>query len=331
MKSITTLAGAVSLGLCTLSLPALAAAKCELDRPVKFGGMNWETNLIITEIERFIITKGYGCKTEVESGETLTMLAAMQRGDVDVNAEIWATTIGVPWEKAVASGKVKALGAVFEGTEGWYIPRYVAERFPALKSAADLPKFKAEFADPEEPEKGRFYNCPAGWSCGVSTANLFKALQLDDSFTLFGPGTGAAQKAAITSAYKRKRNIVFYYWQPTTVVGQLDLVKLDLPPIDPDAAACNTLPTCANPKPTGYPPTQVLTGVNTAFSEQAPQLASFLSKVAISTDQLNALLSWYEQEGAEPEEAAQRYLNEHPDVWSQWVPPAVAEQVKQAL
>jgi glycine betaine/proline transport system substrate-binding protein len=115
------------------------------------------------------------------------------------------------------------------------------------------------------------------------------------------------------------------------VVGQQDLVKLDLPPVDADAAACNTLPTCANPKPTGYPPTQVLTGVNTQFSEQAPQLASFLSKVAISPDQLNALLSWYEEEGAEPEEAAQRFLTQHPEVWSQWLPPAVAEQVKQAL
>lgn len=331
MKSITTLAGVMSLGLCTLSLPTLAAQKCELDRPIKFGGMNWETNLIITEIERFIITEGYGCKTQVESGETLTMLAAMQRGDVDINAEIWATTIGVPWEKALASGKVKALGTVYEGTEGWYIPRYVAERFPDLKSAADLAKYSAEFADAEEPEKGRFYNCPAGWSCGVSTANLFKALKLDEHFVLFGPGTGAAQKAAITSAYKRKRTIVFYYWQPTVLVGQLDLVKLDLPPRDPTANACNSLPNCANPKLTDYPPTQVLTAVNTQFSDQAPQLSSFLSKVAIAPEQLNPLLAWYADEGAEPPEAAKRYLREHPETWSQWVPPAVAEQVKQAL
>ena len=42
------------------------------------------------------------------------------------------------------------------GGEAWYIPRYTAERLPELKSAADLPKFKDQFKDPEEPGKGRF-------------------------------------------------------------------------------------------------------------------------------------------------------------------------------
>jgi glycine betaine/proline transport system substrate-binding protein len=60
------------------------------------------------------------------------------------------------------------------------VPRYIVEGpgavAPGLRSVADLPDYVALFADPEEPGKGRFYNCPAGWVCEVinSKNNLTK-------------------------------------------------------------------------------------------------------------------------------------------------------------
>src|SRR5690606_1462178 len=78
----------VLLGLSSAAQAATPVA-CELDRTVRFGGMNWESDLVLTEVERFIADKGYGCKTEVISVETLPALAALERGDLDVNSEIW--------------------------------------------------------------------------------------------------------------------------------------------------------------------------------------------------------------------------------------------------
>ena len=176
--------------------------------------MNWESNLVLVDVERFIMEKGYGCKTETLPTETLPALAALERGDLDINTEIWLNSVADPWERAEKTGRVKRIGDLYMGGEAWYIPRYTAERLPELKSAADLPKFKDKFKDPEEPGKGRFYGCPAGWGCEVTSTNLFHALKLDDTYTLYSPGTGAAQKAALMSAYKRKQNVVFYYWSP---------------------------------------------------------------------------------------------------------------------
>ena len=71
----------------------------------------------------------------------------------------------------------KVVGAV----EGWYVPRYVIEgdakrkleaKAPDLKSIADLAKYASVFKDQEEPSKGRFYNCPAGW---VRPSSIWKA------------------------------------------------------------------------------------------------------------------------------------------------------------
>lgn len=317
------------------TVPAVASAaeapQCELDRPVRFGGMNWETNLVLVEIERFIADKAYGCKSEVVPVETLPALAALTRGDLDINSEIWLNSVAEPWAKAEATGNVKRIGDIYMGGEAWFIPRYTAERLPELKAAADLPRFKDEFTDPEEPSKGRFYGCPAGWGCEVVSGNLHKALGLEDSFTYFSPGTGATQKAALTSAYQRKENIVFYYWYPTPLVGSMDLVKLEFPPYEAEKHACLTDVNCSNPEPSDYPDNPVFTAVTTQFTQDAPQLTEFLSKVSVPLPLMNETMAYMDENEAEPDEVALWFLENHTDVWSQWVSPEAAERVKAAL
>ncbi|MBY6344640.1 ABC transporter substrate-binding protein [Providencia rettgeri] len=320
----------VLLGLSSAAQAATPVA-CELDRTVRFGGMNWESNLVLTEVERFIADKGYGCKTEVISVETLPALAALERGDLDVNTEIWLNSVADPWKQAEAKGNVKRIGDIYMGGEAWFIPRYTAERLPELKSAADLPKFKDEFKDPEEPGKGRFYGCPAGWGCEVVSGNLFNALKLGDTYTLFSPGTGATQKAALTSAYQRKENVVFYYWYPTPLVGSMDLVKLELPAYDEKKHGCLTDPNCANPEPSDYPENPVFTAVNTEFSKTAPELTAFLANVSMPLELMNDTMAHMEKTEGEPEDVAQWFLKEHEDTWSKWVPLDVAQRVKAAL
>lgn len=310
---------------------AADALQCEIDRPLKFGGMNWESNLVLVEVERFIAEKGYGCKSEVLPTETLPALAALQRGDLDINTEIWLNSVAEPWAEAEATGKVKRIGDIYMGGEAWFIPRYTAERLPGLKSAADLPKFKDEFKDPEEPTKGRFYGCPAGWGCEVVSGNLFKALKLGDTFTLFSPGTGATQKAALTAAYKRKENIVFYYWYPTPLVGSLDLVKLELPAYDKEKHACLTNPDCADPKPSAYPENPVFTAVSTQFTQDAPKLTDFLSKVAVPLPVMDKVMAHMEETEDEPLDVAKWFLANEGAIWSTWLPADVAARVKAAL
>lgn len=330
LRVLSALVAATALW-CMSPAGAAAAAQCEVDTPVRFSGLNWESNLVLAGIERFVVEHGYGCDTSVEIGETLAMLAALQRGDVEVTPEVWPGQIEVAWEKALKSGKVLAAGHVFDAGEGWYIPRYTAERHPDLKTAADLKRYARTFADPEGPARGRIYGCPAGWACGTLNANLLKALQLEGEYTMFAPGSGAAQKAAIVSAYKRKRDIVFYYWTPTALVGSLDLVKLELPPYDAAAYRCMTDPQCANPVPTEFKSNKVVTGLNADFAKRAPRLHAFFEKLSVPDAAIDDTLGWLENQGAEPEDAALYFLRKYPDVWQKWVPTDVAERVQAKL
>ena len=116
-----TLLAAFGLGL---SATAQAAdAQCEVDRTVNFGGMNWESNLVLVDVQRTILEKGYGCKTETLPTETLPALAALERGDLDINTEIWLNSVGDPWAKAEKTGKVKRVADLYTGGEAWFIPK----------------------------------------------------------------------------------------------------------------------------------------------------------------------------------------------------------------
>lgn len=304
---------------------------CEVDRTINFGGMSWESNLVLTDVHRFILENGYGCKTDTLPTETLPALAALERGDLDVSSEVWPNNLGSIWDKAEKRGKVIRSGEIFLANEAWYIPKYTQERFPDLKSVADLPKYKDQFTDPENPSKGRFYGCPAGWSCEVTSANLFDAYDLGDTFTYYQPGTGSAQKAALISDYRRQNNIVFYYWSPTPLVGLLDLVELELPDYDKEKYLCLTDVNCENPEPSDYPDSPAFIALNKKFAEDAPTLKAYFDSNKIPLDVLNAALSEMEETGNDSIDIAKWFLNNHPEVWTEWVPEDVAERVQAAL
>jgi len=323
------LAGLIGVARAQTQTPS--APVCELDRPVMFGVMNWESNMVLVEVERFIMEQGYGCKTEGVTAESLPGLAALERGDIDILAEIWLNSIADYWYKAEATGRVKSIGSLFSGGEGWFIPRYTAERLPGLKHVADLPKYQGYFKDPEEPDKGRFYGCPAGWACEVVSTNQWKSLGLQDSFTKFSPGSGTTQRAVLTAAYQRRENIVFYYWYPTPLVGALDLVALEFPPHDPATFRCLSDPECPDPKASAYPDNPVSTGVATRFAQEAPILTDFLSRVTIPLDVMNKVLAYMEETNSEADGVARWFFERYGDVWTQWVPADVAARVRAAL
>jgi glycine betaine/proline transport system substrate-binding protein len=304
-----------------LSLGLLAAGTAQADswcasKPVKFAGVNWESGMLLSELMGFVLQHGYDCKVDSIPGNSITLEQALGNNDIQVFAEEWIGR-SEAWNKAAAAGKVVGVGAPIEGaTEGWYVPRYLVEgegaKAPNLKSIADLGQYAELFRDPEEPGKGRFYNCPAGWTCELDNSEMLKSYGLESTYTNFRPGTGPALDAAVLSSYKRGEPILFYYWSPTPLMGQLDLVKLD-------------------EKPGVNKALTIKVGVSKAFHEQAPELVAVLEKVNLPVDLLNQNLGRMTKERIESPELARLFLKEHPEVWHSWVSEDAAKKVDAAL
>lgn len=317
----TLLTSLLSIALLSGAATSQAAGWCETGKPVKFAGLNWESGMLLTDVLQFVLKNGYGCETDSLPGNSITMEQALSTNDIQVFAEEWIGRSDA-WNKAAAAGKVVGVGAPIVGaTEGWYVPRYVVEgdakrkleaKAPKLKAIADLAQYSAVFRDQEEPDKGRFYNCPAGWTCELDNSAMLKSYGLEGKFTNFRPGTGPALDAAVLSSYKRGEPILFYYWSPTPLMGQVDLIKLE------EKAGVNKDVT-------------IQVGLSKVFHEQAPELVAVLEKVNLPLDLLNQNLARMAQERLDSPELAKLFLKEHPEVWHAWVSAEAASKIEAAL
>ncbi len=209
-----------------------------------------------SEVLRYIAEKGYGCKTDTVPGSTAATETALARNDLQVWGEQWTGRSEII-AKGVADGQGQAdrrhaagrhqrrlvrAGIRHQGRPG---ARHQADRRRTSTSVADLPKYKDLFEDDEEPGKGRFLNCPAGWDCERVNSRLLKVLKLDDSYTNFRPGTGAALDAAISSAYQRGKPILFYYWEPAALMAKYKFVATEDAAVRRRSAGRRCVPTAA--------------------------------------------------------------------------------------
>ncbi|MGH6645793.1 ABC transporter substrate-binding protein [Aquabacterium sp.] len=332
---------AFALGPCFCpGASAQPAPRCEVSTPVVFAGLDWASNAFHTAVAQRIVRDGLGCAVDTVPGTTVALINGVARGEVHVVMEVWKANTPASWTKALAAGKVVEAGVnVPDATQGWYVPRYVVEgpdaRAPGLKSVADLPRHQAVFSDPEEPGKGRFMNCPAGWQCELFNTKKLAAYGLDAHYANFRPGTGAALDAAILSAVKRKRPILFYHWGPSWLMGQLgqDLLMLQEPPFD--AAKWQALDQAKDPRSvkaaTAYPVVQVVVGLSKAFADRAPRVHAFLQHYRLSSLVVSEALADMQSRKSSPDDAARRFLKTREDIWTPWVTPDVAARVKARL
>ncbi|SDA83745.1 ABC transporter substrate-binding protein [Sinorhizobium sp. NFACC03] len=324
------------------STGSASASYCGDGKTVMFAGIDWESGAFITEVMKTILAKGYDCQVDSIPGNSVTLEQATANNDVQIFAEEWLGRSDV-WNKAVEEKKVVAVGKTFVGaSEGWFVPEYVIKgdasrnleaKAPDLKSVSQLsdPKIVELFADPEEPTKGRFLNCPSGWTCeGVSSAKL-EAYKLGETYVNFRPGTGTALDSAITSAYLQGEPILFYYWSPTAIMGKFKLVQLEEPAY---SEACWKELSSANGKRDegcAFPSVDVSYGVNSTFAQEAPEIVAILEKATFPLEAVNGSLAYMADNKVDATAAAAEFLKTKADVWGKWVSDEARGKIEASL
>ena len=316
----------------------------EYDGQVIFADYGWDSAIVHNRIAGYIMEHGYGYEIDAVPGETIPLFQGLVRGDVNVSMEIWVEQQS-GWEPALEEGTIVDHGASFgESVQGWYVPTYMIEGdeergiepiAPGLTHVDDLPDYWELFQDPEDTSKGRFYDCIAGWECERVNEVKFAAYGLEETYNRFLPGSGPALAASLVAAYEQGEPWVGYYWAPTWIFGQLDLTKLEEPEYTDECwdsiAAEIEAGEITGETACAYPSVTVNIGTNADFIEDNPELAEFLDNYETTMDLTSEMLLYMQENEAEAEEAAEWFLREYEDLWTDWVPEDVAERVREAL
>lgn len=313
---------------------------CNNGQPVRFADQNWESAAFSTHVFIRILRDAFGCETEIVPGTSAAAEAALAQNDLQVIAEIWSGRSAII-EDAIAAGQVQVVGDTLQGgaEQGWYVPEFVVKGDPArgiepmapdLNSWRDLPRYKELFRDPEQPDKGRFLNCPTGWVCEGTNSRLLSLYGLDDHYTNFRAGTGAALDASISAAHERGQPLLFYYWAPAGLMAKYRLHRLELPPFN-EACWERIVSGEGEPCPTDFLKARLAVAVSTPFAQANPAIIAFIERVQFEPDQLNRAILEMTEQRLPGEQMAERFLQQNPTIWAGWLDAAQASRLEASL
>jgi glycine betaine/proline transport system substrate-binding protein len=305
---------------------------------VTIASMNWQSAEVLANVDKFILNKGFGCNADIITGDTVPTITSMvEKGEPDVAPEGWVDLLPQVVSNGVKEGRlVEGATALTDGAiQGWYIPQYVADAHPDVKTIPDVLKHPELFPAPEDPSKGAVFNGPQGWGGTVATAQFFKAYDGDKhNFTLVDTGSAAGLDGSIAKANEHKQGWVGYYWSPTSLLGKYKMVRLGFGMPSTDAAEwkrCNTVASCPDPKPNVWPPDHVVTLMTKKFADRAGPAFDYLKTRGWSNDTVQKVMAWMTDNQATGEDGAKYFLKNYEPVWTKWVSPDTAAKIKAAL
>ena len=306
---------------------------------VTIAEMNWASAEFMANVDKIILEAGYGCSVELIPGATLTTFASMDtKGVPDVAPELWTQAVEVPLLAAFESGRLHSVNPkpIAGAGEGWVVPDYTMANHPELKTVLDIIERPDLFPFNEDPSKGAFVGCPAGWGCQQVNANLFRAFDMEaKGWVLVDPGSAAGLDGAMAKAVDRGEDYFGYYWSPTAMMGKfnMEMVDFGVPFVEMDHwTNCITQANCMEPQQSAWSASEINTIVTDSFiNNNDPKAVAYFGKRVFPAAEMGAMLVYMGDNQAGGEDAAIEFLLNYESLWTQWVGVQAANLIKKSL
>ena len=295
---------------------------CETEETIVLAQADWESSEFHNEVVKILIEQGYGVMVETVPADTAVMVASLRTSDIDLSMEVWSDNIPT-YQDELDSGDLVELSVNFDDNQqGLYIPRYLADENPGLRTVQDLKDYVDLFPNPEGGDKGIIYGGPDGWAATAFLEMKMEAYGLDEYFVFKKIDSSATMNATLAGAYATEDPWVGYNWEPTWALGLYDLVLLE----DTEYSEADFALGVG-----AFPTVRVTVAVDKTFEDRYPDITSFLSNYTTSSDITSAALGYMQENDLEAADAAVWFLENYESLWTSWVPTDVADLVKAYL
>ena len=192
-----------------------------------------------------MIEKNLGYNVNLLTIDEIPAWPAMVQGKVSAVMEVWGHS---PLYAQYVKGNHKVVDAGLEGPNGnigWYVPTYLVQQHPELKTWQGVKKDWKMFVTPQSSPQGQFLD----GSPSYVTNDQALVKNLGINLKVVFAGTEAAQLTEIESDYKAKKPVLFYWYTPQYQNAIYKFSQVSLPTWTP---ACGKLkPAAIN---CAYPP-----------------------------------------------------------------------------
>ncbi|BBD07042.1 glycine betaine ABC transporter substrate-binding protein [Desulfovibrio ferrophilus] len=254
---------------------------------IKIAYVEWDCAAASTNLVQAVLQEKMGYEVEIIPVAAAAMWQAVGTGDVDGMVTAWLPVTHADY-LAKVKDKVENLGPIVGGAKlGWAVPSYVK-----AESIADLNKYADKF-------DGRIIGIDPG--AGLMRLSEQAVKDYDLKLELM-EGSGATMTAALSNAIKNNEWVVVTAWSPHWMFGKWDLKYL------------------ADPKGTLGGEEHIDTIVRKGLSKDKPEVYAFLDKFEYKDAvQMQTLMAWNQEPGADRYENAKRFIKEFPETVDSWL------------
>ncbi|MDX6358696.1 MAG: glycine betaine/proline transport system substrate-binding protein [Nocardioidaceae bacterium] len=250
-----------------------------------------------------------GCNVSYKNVKEEVGWQGMSSGTIDTILENWGHADLV--KKYITDQKtVEDAGLTGnEGIIGWYVPPWMAAKYPDITDWNNLNKYADLFKTSESGGKGQLLDGDPSYV--TNDEALVKNLNLN--YQVVVGGSEAALIQSFRSAEKNKTPLLAYFYEPQWFFSEMKLVKIDLPKYtagcDADAAkvACD------------YPPYHLNKLISKKFADSGSPAVTLVKNFQWTNADQNTVSTYIAQDGMKPADAAQKWIDANPDKVAAWL------------
>jgi len=197
-----------------------------------------------------------------------------------------------------------------KGVIGWYVPPWMAERYPGITDWRNLDRYAHLFRTAASGNKGQLLDGDPTYV----TNDEALVRNLDLNYKVIYAGSEAALIEAFQKAERDRTPLLGYFYSPQWLLSEIPLVHVTLPQYTP---GCD-----ANPRTVAcdYQPYDLDKIANKAFADSGSPAVTLVKNFEWTNADQNQVARDITVNKLSLDKAAQNWLNAHRSQWQRWLP-----------
>jgi len=257
----------------------------------------------------YVAKNELGCNVVIKNISEEISWQGFETGEVDAILENWGHD-DLAAKYITEKGVAVDLGPTGnEGIIGWYVPPFLAEKYPDILDYKNLNKYADLFKTSESGSQGAFLDGDPSYV--TNDEALMKNLKLN--FKVIYSGSEAALITAFRNAETQKKPVIGYFYEPQWFLSEVPLKHIALPPYtagcdaDPATVACD------------YPPYILNKIASKKFMDSGSPAASLLKNFNWTNDDQNSVAKSITVDKMTDDQAAQKWVDANQDKVNAWL------------
>ena len=269
----------------------------------------WTGYVANAHVIGMVAEKELGCKVEYPDVKEEVGWQGMSDGSIDTIVENWGHPDLV---KKYIDDQGTVVDAGLTGNDGiigWYVPPWMAEKYPDILNWENLNKYASMFETSESGGKGQLLDGDPSYV--TNDEALVKNLDLN--YKVVVGGSEAALIQSFRSAEDNKKPLLAYFYEPQWFFNEMDLQRVSLPPYkegcDADAAKVDC----------DYPPYKLNKLISTKFADSGSPAVDLVKNFTWTNEDQNTVSTYIAKDGMTPDDAAQKWIDDNQDKVDTWL------------